>query len=275
VYVVATHAIEAAKLLLASDAANSSDQLGRNLMDHPYLLTWGLAPESIGAYRGPSLTSTFPAFLDGGFRSERAAWRVDVDNWGWSFAAFSPGSDIETKVRGKNLYGKRLREELADELPRQMRFGFLVEQLPEPSNRVTIDQRYLGPMGVPRPVINYDVGAYSRKGMVAAREFTRQVYERLNVSERTAYSVSDPGYMQFEHEALSFHGAGHLVGTHRLGESAETSVTDTYLRSWDHPNLFVVGCGSMPTIGTSNPSLTMAALVYRSTRGILSDLGKL
>jgi len=275
IYVVATHAIEAAKLLLASGAANSSDQLGRNLMDHPYLLTWGLAPESIGAYRGPSLTSTFPSLLDGGFRADRAAWRTDIDNWGWSFAAFSPGSDVETKVRQKGLHGRRLREQLADELPRQMRFGFLIEQLPDPNNRVTIDQRYLDPIGMPRPVIDYDVSAYSRKGMVAAREFTRQVYGHLGVSERTAYSASDPGYMHHEHEVLSFHGAGHVVGTHRLGESAEHSVTDTYLRSWDHENLFVVGCGSMPTIGTSNPSLTMAALVYRSTRGILSDLGKL
>ena len=36
VYVLGGHAIENAKLLLASGAANSSDQVGRNLMDHPY-----------------------------------------------------------------------------------------------------------------------------------------------------------------------------------------------------------------------------------------------
>ena len=80
--------------------------------------------------------------------------------------------------------------------------------------------------------------------------------------------------MTYRHEQLSFHGAGHIVGTHRLGDDPATSVTNTDLRSWDHENLFLVGCGSMPTIGTSNPSLTMAALVYRASRAILNDLGK-
>ena len=110
--------------------------------------------------------------------------------------------------------------------------------------------------------------------MVAAREFTRQVYDRLEIEEFTAYHPGDPGYMTHRHESLSFHGAGHIVGTHRLGADPTTSVTDTDLRSWDHENLFLVGCGSMPTIGTSNPSLTMAALVYRASRAILNDLGK-
>lgn len=274
VYVIAAHAIETAKLLLASDAANSSDQVGRNLMDHPYLLTWGLAPENLGSYRGPGLTSGIPALRDGDFRSRRAAWRTDLTNWGWTFSAFSPGSDVERKVRQEGMYGAELRASLADELPRQTRFGFLVEQLPDPNNRVTIDRRYTDALGAPRPVIDYDVDASSREGMVAARTFTRQVYDRLGIEEFTSYSPHDPGYMTHRHEALSFHGAGHIVGTHRLGADPTSSVTDTDLRSWDHENLFLVGCGSMPTIGTSNPSLTMAALTYRASRAILADLGK-
>ena len=274
VYVVAAHAIETAKLLLMSDAANSSDQVGRNLMDHPYLLTWGLAPDNLGSYRGPGLTSGIPALRDGAFRSKRAAWRTDLTNWGWTYAAFSPGTDVEHRVHDEHMYGAALRASLADELPRQTRFGFLIEQLPDPNNRVTIDRLYVDQLGVPRPVIDYDVAAYSREGMVAARQFTQQVYDRCGIEEFTTYGAHDSGYMTHRHQSLSFHGAGHIVGTHRLGDDPTTSVTDTDLRSWDHENLFLVGCGSMPTIGTSNPSLTMAALVYRASRAILDDLGK-
>ena len=43
--------IENAKLLLMSGAANGSDELGRNLMDHPFLLAWAQMPESVGAFR--------------------------------------------------------------------------------------------------------------------------------------------------------------------------------------------------------------------------------
>src|SRR5262249_36009956 len=45
--VIAAHAIETPKLLLMSGLANSSDQVGRNLMDHLSKSTYGLAPEKL------------------------------------------------------------------------------------------------------------------------------------------------------------------------------------------------------------------------------------
>jgi choline dehydrogenase-like flavoprotein len=70
----------------------------------------------------------------------------------------------------------------------------------------------------------------------------------------------------------TFQGAGHLAGTHRMGTSPRTSVVDPRQRSWDHDNLYLVGCGNMPTIGTSNPSLTMTALAIWAGENIAADL---
>jgi glucose dehydrogenase len=63
IYVIAAHAIETPKLLLMSRAdgvpngvANSSDQVGRNLMDHPTQLSWALANTPLYPYRGPLAT---------------------------------------------------------------------------------------------------------------------------------------------------------------------------------------------------------------------------
>jgi glucose dehydrogenase len=53
----------------------------------------------------------------------------------------------------------------------------------------------------------------------------------------------------------------------------ETSVVDDRQRSWDHENLYVVGAGSAPTIATSNPTLTLAALAFRAADSVLDDLG--
>jgi choline dehydrogenase-like flavoprotein len=58
-----------------------------------------------------------------------------------------------------------------------------------------------------------------------------------------------------------------------MGPDAERSVVDSYQRCWEHENLYLIGCGSMPTIATSNPSLTMAALAFRSAGAIRADLG--
>jgi choline dehydrogenase-like flavoprotein len=272
IYVLAGSAVENAKLLLASEAGNSSDQVGRNLMDHPYVLTWALAPENVGAFRGPSSTSGFESLRDGPFRSERAAFRIEVANWGWDFAAFSPYSDVQGAV-ADGMYGHGLRSYLEDRLPRQIHLGILVEQLPDPNNRVTIDDGYTDALGQPRPVISYNVDDYTRAGMAAARSLSNQVYAYLQAEDYTTYLPTDAGYVTWNGQAFTYHGAGHTVGTHRMGADASTSVVDTSQRSWDHANLYVVGCGSMPTIGTSNPTLTMMALVLGTSTSILADLG--
>jgi choline dehydrogenase-like flavoprotein len=35
-----------------------------------------------------------------------------------------------------------------------------------------------------------------------------------------------------------------------------------------------IGCGAMPSMGTSNPTLTVAALAFRAAETLLSDLRK-
>ena len=272
VYVLAGGAVENAKLLLASGAANASDQVGRNLMDHPFLLAWALMPESIGAFRGPSSTAGLEMLRDGPFRSERAAFRAEIANWGWEFSTFAPYSDVEEGVRERGLSGPALRAWLARRIPRQLRLGFLLEQLPSPHNRVTLDRR-TDALGLPRPRLRYDVDDYTRRGMAAARACASQVFSLLGAEEATAYAPTDPGYVTYAGEGYTYHGSGHTVGTHRMGTDPARSVVDDRQRSWDHENLYVVGAGSAPTIATSNPTLTLAAMALRSADSVLDDLG--
>jgi choline dehydrogenase-like flavoprotein len=48
-------------------------------------------------------------------------------------------------------------------------------------------------------------------------------------------------------------------------------VVDSFQRSWDHKNLFLVGSGTFPTTGTANPTLTIAALSLRTADKILRE----
>jgi choline dehydrogenase-like flavoprotein len=91
VFVLAAHAIETPRLLLNSRSeatpngvANSSDQVGRNLMDHPAQLSWALSPRPVWPYRGPLSTSGIENLRDGVFRKDRAAFRVEIGNDGWA-----------------------------------------------------------------------------------------------------------------------------------------------------------------------------------------------
>ncbi len=279
VVVVAAHAMETAKLLLASNAANSSDQVGRNLMDHPCFVTWGLLPRNIGSFRGPGSTSGIASFRDGDFRREHASFRVEIGNWGWSWPTGSPNSDVEEMVDQYNLFGRDLRRRLADVVPRQFRIAWEPEPLPRASNRVTIDASYLDQLGNYRPVIHYDLSDYTKAGIAAAKAVNTSLFQRLGVEDFTNYDdPTQPGYYTYgvddagQPQGYVFRGAGHVVGTHRMGTSRSDSVVDRRQRTWDHDNLYLVGCGNMSTLGTSNPTLTIAALSVWAAENIMQDL---
>ena len=272
IYVLAASAIENAKILLASEAANSSDQVGRNLMDHMCLLTWGLLPKKAYPFRGPGSTTNIPTLRDGEFRKEHAACIVPLDNWGWGWPVFSPGSDLSSAVSA-GMFGKKLRKHMNDILTRQLLLHFECEQAPEPTNRVTIDPEYLDPIGNYRPVIHYDASEYMKKAFEAFKKVSDQIFADAGVEDHTFYSAEhNPDYVEYNGKGYNFWGAGHIVGTHRMGKSKNDSVVNADGKTWDHDNLYLVGCGNMPTLGTSNPTLTMTALTFKTAEAILRIL---
>jgi choline dehydrogenase-like flavoprotein len=271
-YVLAAHAIENAKLLLASGIESSSGMVGRNLMDHPVLLTWATMPEPIGPFRGPGSTSGIPSLRAGSFRAQGAAWRIEIDNWGWNWAANAPYSTVDQLVDQGNLFGPALRESFNAATQGQVRLGFLVEQLPDERNRVTIDPSYTDRLGNYRPIIDYTVTDYTKAGMAAAKATADAMYQYLGAADSTAYNPGAPGYVVYRGQGYAYNGAGHYVGTHIMGTTPQNSVVDKRQRCWDHPNLYLVGCGNMPTIATSNPTLTMTALTFWAAENLLEDL---
>jgi choline dehydrogenase-like flavoprotein len=271
IYVLAASAIENAKLLLASNAANSSDQVGRNLMDHLCLLTWGLFPEKVYPFRGPGSTTNISTFRDGEFRKDHAPWIVPIDNWGWGWPEFSPGTDV-TEAVNKGIFGKELRKQLNNDLTRQVLLHFECEQNPDPDNRVTIDSQYKDQLDNYRPVINYDASEYMLRAFEAAKKVSDQLFKAKGIEDKTEYKVTEADNVIYNGVPYTFRGAGHIVGTHRMGDKKEDSVVDKNLRTWDHHNLFLAGSGNMPTLGTSNPTLTLAALSFKASEAILTQL---
>jgi choline dehydrogenase-like flavoprotein len=67
-------------------------------------------------------------------------------------------------------------------------------------------------------------------------------------------------------------GAGHLMGTCRMGDDPESSVVDSEVRVHGHGNCFVLGASVFPSVGTANPTLTLAALSLRAVEPIKRSL---
>jgi choline dehydrogenase-like flavoprotein len=312
VFVIAANAIETPRLLLMSKnegrtskgVANSSGLVGRHLMDHPYYLAWALMPpgKPVFPYRGPLITSGIGDLCDGAFRAKRAAFRVDIGNEGWNFVVAGEkfGSDPHVTtidfINGMNssglnvakhnqlgkdnaaLLGVDLARKLNDLVTRRFRIGFLVEQDPDPNNRVTLSG-LTDVLGLQRPEIHYDISDYTRQGIVAAYRMQNLLFEKMGATDFTQLPVAPPsGPTQFEEKidgkpvTLSYGGAGHIMGTYRMGEDPRTSVVNSFQRSHDHDNLYLVGSGTFPTGGTANPTLTLSALALRTADKIACNL---
>lgn len=301
IYVIAAHAIETPRLLLMSKndgrypngIANSSGCVGQNLMDHPLYLAWALAPQPIYPYRGPLATAGIESLRDGAFRSERAAFRIEIGNEGWNFAVGDPDTTTLDFINGMNasqlnppaagqpapaaLWGSALVSALNDSLSRQFRLGFLVEQSPEATNYVSLSDE-LDPLGLPRPEIHYSLSDYTKKGFVAARQVADAIFAKMGATQYTTTPApNDPTSFDYPVDGqptrFKYFGAGHIVGTYRMGNDPRTSVVDANQRSWDHSNLYLVGSGTFPTVTTANPTLTIAALSLKTADAILRQLG--
>lgn len=272
VYVLCANAIENARLMLASGLQSSSGLIGRNLMDHAYLLSWALMPQDCGTMRGTNCTGGIVALRTGRFRRHQAAFAVDIHNDGWGWAVGSPLFDLRLVVDQYNQFGAAMRNELATRITRQLQLAFMIEVLPDESNRVSVDPRFQDHLGNPRPVISYTPPEYTMRGAAYARQFASMVFQRLGAADHTNYDPADYGYLTYEGEGYIIRGGNHLAGTHIMGSNPGNSVVDPDQRSWDHKNLYLVGGGSMPTIGAANITLTVAALCYRSAEAILRQL---
>ena len=193
------------------------------------------------------------------FAASAPAFRIEIGNDGWSWPTGAPTSTAAELARS-GLRGQALDDALRSRTSLQLRVASLMEQLPDPQNRVTLANGTSDIYGVPLPRIAYNLGPYVEQGLAAARAAHAQIFALL-------------GATNIEHGKTA-EGAGHIIGTARMGNDPKNAVVDRDLRSHDHPNLFIVGSAVFPTSATANPTLTIAALSLRAAAPIEATLGK-
>jgi choline dehydrogenase-like flavoprotein len=258
--VIAANAVEGPKLLLMSrnarhpnGVANSSDAVGRYLMDHPVQLTRALSPVPVWQRRGPQEVSAIHEMREGDHRRRHGAFLTNVGNQGWEWAA----PDLEVLTRRfveAGLSGRELLNALRSHASREMTLVALTEQLPDHANRITPDDERTDSIGVPKPQIYFRLDEYTTTALAAARRIHEQLFEALGATEI--------GHLPYAE------GAGHIMGTTRMGADPRTSVANGQGQSHDHPNLWLAGSSLFPTSGTANPTLTIAALALRTADAI-------
>lgn len=232
--VVAAHAIETPLLLLVSGLAPQGP-VGLHLMDHPQGYGGAILPAPVYGFRGPPVVSGVDEFRDGDFRAHRAAFRISLGNDGWG--RLQPLEQVvDDRIFGDRLLGQELRDAINARGIRMFRMSFSTEMLPDPHNRVEVGE--LDAKGNPRPKLHFTFPEYNRSTFEVATALFGEMFRRLGATE-TRFSFPD----------TDFSGAGHIVGTCRMGATATDSVVDQFGRAHEHPNLYLVGAATFPRSG--------------------------
>jgi choline dehydrogenase-like flavoprotein len=265
IVVLAAHAIETPKILLNSNGgkgiANSSDQVGRNLMDHLGGEGAAIMPFQVFPFRGPQSTSCIESFRDHKFRNQFCAFRLTIGNDGWGRGKHP--FDSLKDLTDRKLFGEELQKELNHVVTRQLRIAYSTEQLPDPNNCVTLADE-TDDFGIRKPKIAYKVDDYTRKGMEYIQKIIKTMFTRIGAKE---------GEWEFSDlKAGVYSGSAHIMGTTRMGSDPKTSVVDAECRSHDHKNLFIAGSSVFPTASCTNPTITLAALALRTADEIRKRL---
>ena len=262
--VIAANAIEGPKLLLMSRSerfpdgvANRSGAVGRYLMDHPVQLSRALSPIPVWQRRGPQEVSAIHDMREGDHRRRHGAMLMNVGNQGWEWA----GPDLASLAKGfvgAGLSGTELLNAVRLHASRETTLVALTEQLPDRDNRVTPDFDRLDAIGVPKPRVFFRLDDYTAAALAAARKIHEELF--------LALGATGIGHLPYAE------GAGHIMGTARMGADGNTSVANASGRSHDHPNLWFAGSSLFPTSGAANPTLTIAALALRTAEAIKATM---
>jgi choline dehydrogenase-like flavoprotein len=251
IIIIACGAVNSAALMLRSandkhpnGLANSSDQVGRNLMLH---------------HNGCLVAFTKDRINDCVFQKSLglADFYHGADNSEYPLGEIQlmGRNDPDTILwLAENIYPGKTYEEL-----KQMTIDFWLtsEDLPAPENRVTLTRD--GQIKVFYSRNNYT--AYEK-----LKDKLKEVFVKIGALDDRFKGIQWAGY------DLDISGMSHQNGTMRFGNDPATSVLDLNCKAHDLENLYVVDASFFPSCGAFNPSLTIAANALRVGDHILRDV---
>jgi choline dehydrogenase-like flavoprotein len=273
VVILAASTGETARILLNSKPngrseglANSSGQVGRNLMDTV----------------GSSLTAYFPALEGRPIYNEDGAGGLHAYIPFWDYKAvkdgkynFARGYHMEIGggfgepgiggYGGYDGYGASLRADVKKRYG--ARFGFTQrgEMIPNANCYLEIDGDKKDKFGIPTLKFHWKWSDQELNQVVHFQNAVKEMVDRLGGT-----LLTEP---QKPVDAISTGGEIiHEVGACRMGASARDSVTNSFNKTWDVDNLYLVDGSVFASKAHKNPTITILTLSMRASEHIAQRL---
>ena len=286
-WVLAAHAIESARLLLASDdiapggIGNKHGQVGRCFMEHPRVTSGVLMPTerfpeiydeqwATARNRNWTLGLAEPAQRQHGVLQyqcrflpiyahdqAKAAARRLLGGW-WDPAEAKTVQALGQLVGhlgdtfsliGLALTGQRGR-------PLAYRLEHRIEQCPNPDSRVVLTSER-DALGVRKAALNWALNGIDERGFAVGQAVLTQQLTRLGLGRVEAPALT-PASIR-----TRVNGLNHHTGTTRMSDGPRDGVVDADCKVHGVANLYVAGGGVFARIGAANPTLLIVALALR------------
>ena len=248
-------ALESARILLNSATpefpdglANSSGELGHNLMDH--CMGGGAAGHIPGNEDHVQLGNRPNGIYVPRFRNVKDKHPLFLRGYGFQGGASRPKWERGVEMRG---FGADFKHALSRPGPWNMRLYGFGECLPNHENFIAIDKGKVDAWGVPTIKIN-----------CMWRENERALLKDMSITAAEMLSAAGAKdiapFVEDNAPGLTIHE----MGTARMGRDPKTSVLNAHNQAHDAKNLFVTDGACMASSSCVNPSLTYMALTARA-----------
>ena len=262
VVVLACNGIGTPRLLLASATpdhpqgiANSSGQVGRNLMLHPIAGVTGIWDERVEGWSG---NDAFCLLTQEFYETDPARDFVR----GYEMQLTRSQGPMVTALGGFGLditWGPGHHDRFEKVFGHSATLAVTCEDLPDERNYISIDPSVTDRFGVPAARMHYTVEDNAERmldhGIANAERLLREAGARETLVTRI------------------LPGAGfHLMGTARMGDDPATSVVDADCRTHDVRNLMIIDGSVFASAAAVNPTPTMQAIALRAADRLVASL---
>ena len=254
---VAGNSLESPRLLLNSASsmfpdglANSSGQVGRNYMRHTTASVYAVFDKPVRMWRGTTMA--------GIVRDEAGNDTKRGFVGGYELETLSLGLPFMAAFLNPGGWGREFTSAL-DSYENMAGMWIVGEDMPQETNRVTLDPVAKDKFGMPVASVHFDDHAND----VAMRDHAwsrgKAIYEAVGA---TSVFPTPP------------YPSTHNLGTNRMAANARDGVVNAHGQTHDIKNLFVSDGSQFTTGGAENPTLTIVALAIRQADYIADQMGK-
>jgi choline dehydrogenase-like flavoprotein len=254
---VAGNSIETPRLLLNSASskfsnglANSSGQVGKNYMRHTTGSVYGIFERPVHMYRG----TTMAGIVRDEARHDPSRGFVG----GYEFETLSLGLPFMAAFLNPGAWGRGLTTAL-DSYENMAGMWIVGEDMPQETNRVTLDPTAKDKAGMPVANVHFD----DHPNDVAMRAHAWRQGQAIYRAVGATKTMPTPPYP-----------STHNLGTCRMSEKPRDGVVNKFGQTHDIPNLFISDGSQFTTGGAENPTLTIVTLAIRQADNVADMMAK-